>query len=77
MATSKKQQNRDFPLAPTSLPKAVDNTYVKKPMGVKSIERMSAEKKIKIANDLYKSNPTKLFKDAVDTMKNRLGRLPK
>jgi hypothetical protein len=27
----KKPKGRDFPLAPTSIPKAVDNTYVDKP----------------------------------------------
>jgi len=28
----KKKTGRDFPLAPTSMPQAVDNTYVKKPI---------------------------------------------
>ena len=71
----KKKTGRDFPLAPTSMPQAVDNTRVQKRMGVKSAEKISAEKKLKIAKDLYKDNPTKVFSTAVDTMKNRLSRI--
>ena len=71
----KKSIGRDFPLAPTSIPKAVDNTYVAKPMNIKSLDKINAEKKVKIAKELYQSNPTKVFRDAVDTMKNRLSKI--
>jgi hypothetical protein len=67
--------NRDFPLAPTSQPQAIDNTYVKKPMNIKSLGKIDAEKKVKIASKLYKDNPSKVFSDAVDTAKNKLSRI--
>ena len=54
----------------------VDNTVVKKPAG-KSLQRSEAEEKLKIAKKLYKDNPGKVFKTAVDSAEARLSRVPK
>ena len=72
----KKSKGRDFPLAPTSMPKAIDNTYVQKRMDkVKSVQKISAEEKLRLAKKLYQDNPSKVFRDALDTAKNRLSRI--
>lgn len=67
----KKYQNSGAPIKATA-----DATRVAKPM-VKSTQRSEAEKKLKIAKELYKDNPGKVFKTAVDSAQARLSRAPK
>jgi hypothetical protein len=55
---------------------ASDNTMVKKPI-IRNLKKEEALEKLKIAKDLYKDNPSKVYKDAVDSAKARLSRVPK
>ena len=71
MATVKKVKKAQKGIKATA-----DATRVAKPM-VKSIQRSEAEKKLKIAKELYKDNPGKVFKTAVDSAEARLSRAPK
>lgn len=54
-----------------------DNTLVRKPAIKPSKEMSDAKEKVKIAKQLYKDNPSKVFRDAVDSAEARLSRVPK
>ena len=72
-----KTPTRKIKRAQTGIKAAVDNTRVQKPIVKPSVERTSAQEKLKIAKKLYRDNPSKVFKDAVDSAQARLSRAPK
>ena len=53
-----------------------DNTLVKKPV-IRDLKREDALEKVKLAKQLYKDNPGKVYRTAVDSAEARLSRVPK
>ena len=73
MATQQKKIGRDYPLSPTPEPMPTDNTSVSKVIpSFKNLQDVSLVEKVKIAKQLYKDNPSKVFKDAVDKAEKNL-----
>ena len=77
MKNGGKTPARKIKRAQTGIEAAADNTRVRKPIVKPSVERTSAQEKLNIAKQLYRDNPSKVFKNAVDSAQARLSRAPK